>query len=184
MTNREVIDRAFDKQIKKAENALNKAGILMTDEAKAILAQNKKYVTRGVFKGIYKTVVTQPGKMILTFGNNTRSKSGFPYAAAVETGRKAGKMPPIRDIKDWLYERARVHGEMRFNKSAKQSFLVKKKPSKLGSLSAVMNFDRQMTTIAFLIARKIGKTGTKPFPFMRPAYDFGVKKFLEIMNND
>lgn len=183
MSNREVIELAFDKQIKKAENALNKAGILMTDEAKSILAQNKKYVTRAVFKGIYKAVTIQPGKLILNFGNNARSKSGFPYAAAVEAGRKAGKMPPIRDIKDWLYERARVHGEMRFNKGAKQSFLVKKKPSKLGSLSAVMNYDRQMTTIAFLIARKIGKTGTKPFPFMRPAYDLGVKKFLELIND-
>jgi len=171
MSNKTVIDAAFNKHLKKAENALFKAGIIMSDTSKEILQTNKKYVTREVYKGIYQNLTIQPGKMILTFGNNARSKSGFPYAAAVETGRKAGKMPPVKDIRDWLIERNRTHGEI----LGIQKGFSNKKSAKISEL-------KRINTIAFLIARKIGRTGTKPFPFMTPGYNAGLKKFLELIN--
>ncbi len=57
------------------------------------------------------------------------------YAAAVEYGRKPGKMPPIEALKKWARD-------------------------VLGS-----------EKLAYVVARAIGKKGTSPQPFMRPAID-------------
>jgi len=206
MSNKTVIDAAFNKHLKKAENALFKAGIIMSDTSKEILQINKKYVTREVYKGIYQNLTIQPGKMILTFGNNARSKSGFPYAASVETGRKAGIPPPSQSIKEWLIERARVHGDITlsyfktarpggmgpFKESAykKNMFFVEESATTiyknlgkhLKTSKSANDLNKKYDSLAFCIARKIGRTGTKPFPFMTPGYNAGLKKFLELIN--
>jgi hypothetical protein len=66
------------------------------------------------------------------------------YAAAVEYGRRAGKRPPMQPIDDWLKKKGLIAG--RSDKAA-----------------------RQRRSAAFLIARKIGRVGTKPQPYFFPA---------------
>lgn len=66
------------------------------------------------------------------------------YAAAVEYGRRAGKRPPMQPIDDWLKKKGLIAG--RSNKAA-----------------------QQRRSAAFLIARKIGRVGTRPQPYFFPA---------------
>ena len=69
--------------------------------------------------------------------------AGFPtiYAYYVEFGRRAGKWPPFRFIYEWVRVRHMAAD------------------------------DEQAKSIAFLIQRSIGKKGTKPHPFLRPAFE-------------
>lgn len=67
---------------------------------------------------------------------------GEKYAAAVEFGRRAGKMPPVAAIERW----ARI---------------------KLGAPGA-----------GFVIARKIGKKGTKAQPYVEPAFRSDAQSIL------
>lgn len=70
-------------------------------------------------------------------------KAGFPtmYAYYVEFGRRSGKWPPFRFIYEWVRIR-------HFTKD-----------------------DEEARQIAFFIQRSIGKKGTKPHPFLKPAYE-------------
>lgn len=70
-------------------------------------------------------------------------KAGFPtmYAYYVEFGRRSGKWPPFRFIYEWVRIR-------HFTKD-----------------------DEEARQIAFLIQRSIGKKGTRPHPFLKPAYE-------------
>ena len=84
------------------------------------------------------------------------------YAYYVEFGRKAGKYPPFRFIYEWVRQRH------------------------------LTSDPKEEKSIAYLIQRKIGKLGTKPTPFLKPAfeknkrlYESVLKKGAEkIMNKD
>lgn len=64
---------------------------------------------------------------------------GRGYAEYVENGRKAGKMPPPKILTAWVRKKLRIRKE------------------------------KQAASVAFLIARKIAKKGTKAQPFFGPA---------------
>lgn len=66
-------------------------------------------------------------------------KQGRGYAEYVENGRKAGKMPPPKILTAWVRKKLRIRKE------------------------------KQAASVAFLIARKIAKKGTKAQPFFGPA---------------
>lgn len=80
-------------------------------------------------------------------------KAGFPtlYAYYVEFGRRAGKWPPFRYIYEWV---------------RKRHFTVD---------------DDEAQRIAYLIQRSIGKKGTKPHPFLKPAYEKNKKLLPTIL---
>lgn len=66
-------------------------------------------------------------------------ETDFPdYAYYVEHGRKPGKRPPTNNLYEWCYK----HMKSPYEKGAK--------------------------TFSFLLARKIGREGTKPHPFLTP----------------
>lgn len=79
------------------------------------------------------------------------------YAGAVEFGRKAGRMPPVDIITQWVRRKLRV----RDNKKAK--------------------------SIGFAIAKSIARNGTKAYPFLAPAYEKEVKglrnRIIVALNN-
>lgn len=63
------------------------------------------------------------------------------YAGSIEFGRKAGKMPPVDIIQQWVKRKLRIDN-------------IKKAKS-----------------AAFAIAKSIAKNGTRAYPFLGPAYD-------------
>lgn len=73
------------------------------------------------------------------------------YAYYVEFGRRAGKWPPFRAIYEWV----RIKHFAQDDKEAKK--------------------------ITFLIRRKIGKHGTKPHPFLKPAYEKNKHLIIAIL---
>lgn len=83
------------------------------------------------------------------------------YWQYVENGRKAGKYPPINAIKKWI--------------SVKP---VLPRPLKSGKLPT-------SNQLAFLIARKISRVGTKAKPFLKPTitdFDLINKVYNEVVN--
>lgn len=97
-------------------------------------------------------------------GTDNAILAGFPtmYAYFVEFGRRAGKWPPFRYIYEWVRVR---------------HFAAD---------------DEEARRIAFLIQRSIGKRGTKPHPFLKPAFEKNrgllkqilIKGAAKIMNKD
>ena len=68
------------------------------------------------------------------------------YAGAVEYGRRAGKMPPPDDMGEWAYKKLRIR-------------------------------DRKAARAAgWAIAVKIGREGTRPHPFFKPAVDKNMNR--------
>ena len=79
--------------------------------------------------------------------------AGFPtlYAYYTEFGRRAGKMPPFRFIYEWV----RVKHFASDEKEAK--------------------------SMAYAIQRGIGKKGTRPHPFLKPAYEKNKPLLIQIL---
>lgn len=123
-------------------------------ELKNRLKANDSYASGDLVNSI-RGIVKQNGKYILI------SIQLEDYWQFVENGRKAGKYPPINDIKKWI--------------SVKP---VLPRPLKSGKLPT----DNQL---AFLIARKISKFGIKPKPFLKPtitSFDLINKVYNEVAN--
>lgn len=73
----------------------------------------------------------------------------------VESGRKPNsKQPPVEPILKWIKSRG---------------ITIKQKNGKKITRKSNPNIDKQYKTLAFLMARKIGKKGIKPFPFIENA---------------
>lgn len=72
-----------------------------------------------------------------------------PYYDAVDKGRKAGKQPPVKDIKKWLQQ-----------PNVKSKFGMEERDLSLATLK-----DYQLNGLAYVIARKIGDKGTKATNF-------------------
>lgn len=81
-------------------------------------------------------------------------EQGKGYAEYVENGRKEGKMPPPKILTAWVWKKLRILKE-------KQAASVQKK-------LRIRN-EKQAASVAFVIARKIAKNGTKAQPFFGPA---------------
>ena len=100
-------------------------------------------------------IVKQNGKYIVV------SIQLNEYWKYIEYGRKAGKYPPPDAIKKWI--------------SVKP---VLPRPLKNGKLPTA-------NQLAYLIGRKISKTGTKAKPFLKPTltdFDLAGKVYNEVVN--
>lgn len=73
------------------------------------------------------------------------------YAYYVEFGRRAGKWPPFRFIYEWVRVRHMTAD------------------------------DKEARSIAFLIQRSIGTKGTKPHPFLRPAFEKNKRLYEQVI---
>lgn len=80
------------------------------------------------------------------------SHMGKGYALFVEYGRKAGKMPPADEIMQWVRKKLRIADE---------------------------NIAKG---IGFVIARTIGKRGTRPHPFFAPAVEKNKKAVVDAIS--
>ncbi len=73
------------------------------------------------------------------------------YAQWVEYGRKAGGMPPVKLIAEWVRKRH------------------------------ISSDESEIESIAFAIARNIAANGTKAKPFLTPSYEENKSRIDEIM---
>ena len=96
--------------------------------------------------------------------------AGFPtkYAYYVEFGRRAGKWPPFDDILQWVKIRriAKLH-----NREERKGLGVTK----------LQDYMTETYTTAFLIQRSIGKKGTKPHPFLKPAFENNKRLYEQVI---
>ncbi len=88
------------------------------------------------------------------------------YARAADTGRRPGKMPPIEPIRKWiaakgipLPDESALRKNIRRNTGGKLAGKVRRLTMKQRSV------EQRSKSLAFLIARKIGKEGTKASNF-------------------
>lgn len=79
--------------------------------------------------------------------------AGFPtlYAYYVEFGRRAGRFPPFRFIYQWV---------------------------KVKHFAAD---EQEAKSIAYAIQKSIGKKGTRPHPFLKPAYEKNKPLLVQIL---
>ena len=89
------------------------------------------------------------------------------HASAVEFGRRAGKQPPTDSILEWI----------------KKKGLVDTATPKGGRRKRGQDFYKRAQSLAFLIARKIGKFGVKARPFLYPAFRQNEDEVMKILTN-
>lgn len=139
--------RAFRSEVLAASlDGLKAFGMEIVGKAKELLKANGSIAT-GLLRNSGRTVV-QPDKTV---------DAGFyvRYAEAVEYGRKSGKMPPVNVIYQWIRKKGAGRG------SAMKSAAVFSGKSE----------EQLARDAAWAIAKSIAKYGTKPHPFLKPAYD-------------
>ena len=99
------------------------------------------------------------------------------YAEYVEYGRPRGKMPPLDSIYAWVHkkklkltkkEAEDTHLTEREKKTVESIKPLVKKGRKKSKLTKA---EREERTLAYLIAKSIADHGSKPHPFLKPAYE-------------
>jgi hypothetical protein len=101
------------------------------------------------------------------------------YWGAVDTGRPAGKQPPIDKIKEWLTY-PNVRDKLKIDGS-NSSIGIRVITNRKGERKVVSDVD----SLAFLIARKIGKQGTKGTNFATNVFTSSLitKELPEVILN-
>lgn len=148
-----------------SRRGLRKAGMNIIADAKANLRSNGSVVT-GMLRasGRVQAVDGDPDSIdVGFFGNGTAGG----YAYFVEYGRKAGKMPPIKMLMEWLRKRTS-------KSSALQSALVHIEGRRVRRQQAYTK-DYLLESAAWGLAKAIAKKGTRPHPFFGPAVEKNKK---------
>ena len=89
------------------------------------------------------------------------------YAEFVEYGRKSGKMPPVDVIYQWVRRKGRTR-----NSALKAAAVFSGKSE-----------DQLARSASWAIAKSIAEKGTKPHPFLKPAYDQYRAQIGQFMQN-
>jgi HK97 gp10 family phage protein len=109
------------------------------------------------------------GRRTVNVGIKSGTAGKAIYALFVEYGRKPGKRPPIDAILPWVLVKHLDSGGLHTGvKTSKRT-----KASRADRESAARS-------IAFLIARAIGKRGIKGKPYLKPAYDVNIPEMRTI----
>jgi len=164
------------------DNAVLESAVYTRDEA--VKNISRKYPEGAVDTGILKSSLSYQKDPIRphvyrvgAIGRNADIANR--YAKAVEVGRRPGTMPPVGDSpQEGLWRWVLRHGW--YNTAS-----VKRggKPSVFQLSRNKEKRIKQAKSIAFLIARKIKEKGTKPRPYLIPAYNKGVVYLIQKMDN-
>ena len=104
------------------------------------LRSNKTNASSSLSQSVEPNIKSREGGYNLTILMND-------YWLYVENGRKAGKMPPIKNIYEWIQNKAPLQAK------------IADSPNKIAATKS----------LAYVIARKISKKGTKAQPFVTPS---------------
>jgi len=137
------------------ENATN-----IVRSAQQNVTQNKSIATGAGRRSIGMNKPHEEGGVQMIDIGLRGSAESVPYMFFVEHGRKAGKRPPIAAILPWVLLKHLDSGGL-------NTGVATSKRARVGRADR----EKIARSIAFLIARAIGKHGIKPRPFMKPAYD-------------
>lgn len=138
--------------------SLYRVGLLILKQAKINLKNNGSIAT-GALRASGSVKKSVSGVEVIFHAN---------YAAAVEFGRKAGKAPPTSILEGWVMK-----------KGLADSFTASGNRRRRGA-----SFAQKVKSIAFLIARKISKYGTKPAPYFQPAIDQYRSQIIGILKRE
>lgn len=152
-----------------SRRGLRRAGMNIIADAKANLRSNGSVVT-GMLRasGRAQAVEGDPDSIdVGFFGNDTAGG----YAYYVEYGRKAGRMPPVKMLMEWLRKRTS-------RSSALNSALVHLEGRRVRRQQAYTR-DYLLESAAWGLAKSIAKNGTRPHPFFGPAVEKNMKAIEE-----
>lgn len=154
---------------KAARQGLRKAALQIVNDAKQNLRKNGSVVT-GMLRasGKVQAVEGKPDEVDAGFFSKD-SKSG--YAAAVEYGRRAGKMPPIDMLMEWLRKRT--------SRSKALKSAVVHMEGRRRTREDAYTKDVLLRSAAWGLAKHIAKKGTKPHPFFGPAVEKNMSAVTE-----
>jgi hypothetical protein len=130
-------------------------GMRIVARAKEIL-RDKGNIATGLLRNSGRTVEQGDGTV----------DAGFyaAYAAYVEYGRKAGGMPPVDDIYQWIRKK-----RIRPSSGGKGDMATRQR------------------SLAWAIAKHVKRNGTKAHPFLKPAYEqyrMAIDKFMQTKVNE
>lgn len=132
---------------------LNRIGVKMKGEIKDLIRDHGKIAWERMVNNVaYNILRPTQTSFELVIGTNAK------YVKYVVEGRSPGKIPPIKPIREWVRKKA-----YKFNKTG---FM---------GLSGKNNSVKKIDSIAFAVARGIGKNGIKPFPFFNIILDQNEK---------
>lgn len=155
------MERRFDGCGKAARRGLRKAALQIVNDAKQNLRNNGSVVT-GMLRASGKVQAVEGDADAVDAGFFGRdSKSG--YAAAVEYGRRKGKMPPVEMLMEWLRKRT--------TKSKALKSAVAHMEGRRRKRTTAYTKDDLLRSAAWGLAKSIAKHGTRPHPFFGPAVE-------------
>ena len=140
---------------KAAMDGLKRAGMNIIADAKENLRGNHSVVT-GQLRSSGKVQAVEGEKQTIDVGFFAKGKD-TGYAYFVEYGRRAGKMPPVDYIMEWVRKKS-------------SAFRSASRWAKKFKVSSV-DMDKMLRSNAFALAKTIAKKGTRPHPFFAPAVD-------------
>lgn len=150
---REAVGSAMDRGLKSA-------GLQIVADAKTNLRDNTSVVT-GHLRASGRVQSVGAGSYEVGFFGENKG-----YAEYVENGRRAGKMPPVDEIMQWV--RKKNSGNRALSSAA--VFVGKKQTDFVRSL-------------AWATAKSIARHGTKPHPFFAPAVKKNQRKIMSVITD-
>lgn len=146
---------------KAGRRGLRKGALKIVNDAKGNLKTNGSVVT-GMLRasGKVQAVEGDPGAVDAGFFSQD-TKGGYAYF--VEYGRRAGKMPPVEMLMEWLRKRTTRSKALR---SAVDILEGKRRKRE-----AAYTKDDLLRSAAWGLAKWIAKKGTRPHPFFTPAVE-------------
>lgn len=169
LKNLEVNFKWFQREVlASAQDGLKRYGMKIVARAKRIIERDN-IKAEGFLRNSGRTVVQADGTV----------DAGFfaAYAEFVEYGRKAGGMPPVDDIYAWLYKKKIMPTERKREAKPIETREKRERTRSLRSLFARSKYkslsadEKKRYSLAWAIALSIKENGTKPHPFLKPAYE-------------
>lgn len=164
--------------------AVEKAAIHATRKVATDIAREAKQLApRGATGNLRRSITisdtaVSSDAVVTRVGLRGGDASAYRYALAVEYGRRPGKPPPSRELEIWVRRvvkpTAKVSARTRARLMSRASGVIQQ------GLATRRGLDRQLKanaqerlikSVAFLIARSIGRKGTEEQRYMRPAFN-------------
>lgn len=146
------IDKFYNKVVAALEQYLHRMCMKILADADKIIRDNKAIASGELVRNLRETVYKEAGKIVGVAGTG----KNVPYSIYRHEGTKP-HFPPVEAIKSWVIKKGLVGG-----KATQRSLSRTKK-----GLTQLDEAGR----IAYLIARKIAKSGTTGLPFLKMALE-------------